>query len=569
MELHYIIVVLVIAAIIIAQVYIYRNTKQKISTYRSIFPSSKYSYSIIEKEIRTNDINYEDDDVEEDGNENIESISVSQIEICTNNSTLKEIQSALNMYLQKNKGAASDFHLMKDVVERYCDAEEEEINIQQPIPLYLGLMGTMVGIIVGIGFIAMSGGLSSDSLMDNITSLMTCVAIAMAASLVGIFCTTSISWSAKNATSKVEADKNRFYSWLQTELLPVLSGNAVNALYLLQQNLVSFNQTFKSNIEGLGTALSKVEDSSIKQVELISLINNIDIKRVAQANVTVLKELKECTSEIAVFNTYLHNVSDYLNSVNELNSNINEHLNRTEAIENMGAFFEREINQVAAREQYINQVVANVDDTLRKTFENLKEDTKEGINQLKNNSITEFDALLKHYSEQKEEFAKMLQEQKEEFVARNAETIELMKEIRNLADIKSVMGQLVESSKGQTVILERLANSLKNQNTNMQHVQNGNHAVMSSYKFPKSITYMVATIAFLAFTALGLYVYNTFFVEPKVEVVKTHNASPKKSTTTIKAQQSNAPTIHDLSNKTVITNNLDIDTLTDIQTKAH
>lgn len=50
---------------------------------------------------------------------------------------------------------------MKDVVERYCDAEEEEINIQQPIPLYLGLMGTMVGIIVGIGFIAVSGGLSS------------------------------------------------------------------------------------------------------------------------------------------------------------------------------------------------------------------------------------------------------------------------------------------------------------------------------------------------------------------------------------------------------------------------
>ena len=37
---------------------------------------------------------------------------------------------------------------MKDVVERYCDADEEEITTQQPIPLYLGLMGTMVGIII-------------------------------------------------------------------------------------------------------------------------------------------------------------------------------------------------------------------------------------------------------------------------------------------------------------------------------------------------------------------------------------------------------------------------------------
>ena len=116
----------------------------------------------------------------------------------------------------------------------------------------------------------------------------------------------------------------------------------------------------------------------------------------------------------------------------------------------MGAFFEREINQVAAREQYINEVVAKVDDTLRKTFEKLAESTRESVTQLRNNSVSEFDALLKHYSEQKEEFARMLQEQREEFAARNAETTELMKEIRNLADIKAVMGQLVESTKGQT-----------------------------------------------------------------------------------------------------------------------
>ena len=182
MELHYILVVLVILAIIVAQIYIFKNTKKKITTYKSIFPNNTSSYSIVEREIQTNNGNDDEDGYVED----IDAVSVSQLNISTDNETLKEIKNALNMYLQKNKGAASDFYLMKDVVERYCDAEEEEINVQQPIPLYLGLMGTMVGIIVGIGFIAVSGGLSSASLMDNITSLMTCVAIAMAASLVGI-----------------------------------------------------------------------------------------------------------------------------------------------------------------------------------------------------------------------------------------------------------------------------------------------------------------------------------------------------------------------------------------------
>lgn len=550
MGIHYFLVVLVIAAIIAAQIYIFKNTKQKIAVFKSTFPDSVSSYSIVGKEIQANATIIENNTKEYV--EDIETINISQIYINTQNPTLQEIRNALNMYLQKNKGAASDFYLMKDVVERYCDAEEEEISIQQPIPLYLGLMGTMIGIIVGIGFIAVSGGLSSASLMNNITSLMICVAIAMAASLVGIFCTTLISWSAKNATSKVEANKNRFYSWLQTELLPVLSGNAINALYLLQQNLMTFNQSFQSNIEGLDSALSKVENSSKEQIELITLIKDIDIRKVAQANITVLKELKSCTSEISIFNQYLHNVSDYLNTVNALNENINEHLNRTAAIENMGRFFEHEINQVTAREKYINEVVAKVDNTLRKTFEALSESTKEGITQLRNNSVSEFDALLKHYSEQKEEFANILQEQKEEFAKRNAETIELMKEIRNLSDIKTVMGQLIEMTKGQTKILEQLVHNLKHQNTSNQNAtdtHNEDSLRMKGPKFPKNIVYMVSTITVIVLMTFGLYVYNSFFSKPRIEMV----AIPKEQTShSVKVEPSVSKAIQKQQNDTII-----------------
>ena len=533
MGLHYIIVVLVIMAIIVFQIYIYLNTNKKIDAFKSIFPQSTSSYSIIELEIPTRNENeeYENEKDVSDEDEYKDVVNVLQIKVNKNNPTLDEICNALNMYLQKNKGAASDFHLMKDVVERYCDAEEEEISVQQPIPLYLGLMGTMVGIIVGIGFIAVSGGLSSTSFMDNITSLMTCVAIAMAASLVGIFCTTLISWNSKSATTKVETDKNRFYSWLQTELLPVLSGNAVNALYLLQQNLTTFNQTFQSNISGLDKALAKVVESSKEQTELISLIKDIDIERVAQANIIVLRELNECTGEIAVFNRYLHNVSEYLTVVNDLNGNINEHLNRTHAIEQMGEFFEREINQVQAREQYINQVVANVDNVLRRTVESLEESTRERITELRNNSVSEFDALLQHYAQQKTEFERQLQEQREEFAARSEETITLMKEIKNLAEVKSVMSQVLEATKNQTAAIERLANSLKNQ-PNGSYTQTTVETTSFNPKIelPKSIVYMVAVITISAVASLGIYIYTTFVEKPKVTTMTNRPISKQTST---------------------------------------
>ena len=181
MILHNFIIIIIIGVIITAQIYVYRNTKRKIALFKDIFPQYNIAYSIIQKSFPIEENNETDNELEE-VEYMVKTIEVSQVKINSNNATLKEITKSLNMYLQKNEGAASDFNLMKDVVERYCDAEENEINIQQPVPLYLGLMGTMIGIIIGIGFIAFNGGLASGALMKNIGSLMTCVAIAMIAS---------------------------------------------------------------------------------------------------------------------------------------------------------------------------------------------------------------------------------------------------------------------------------------------------------------------------------------------------------------------------------------------------
>jgi len=481
--MHYFIVIALIILIIGLQVRSYLNTKNKITSYNSIFPSYDSDYrikNVLVKVSEEPDYESEEDYLISDE----EGVEVSQLDVTSSSPVMGRIITALNNYLSKNKGAASDFHLMKDVVERYCDAEEEEITTQQPIPLYLGLMGTMVGIIVGIGAIAISGGLAGDSLMNHISELMTCVAIAMAASFTGVLCTTLIAWKSKDAVSKVQADKNRFYSWIQTELLPVLSGDAVNAIYLLQQNLMSFNQTFKANVAGLDTALSKIGDASKEQVELIELIRDIDIRQVAQANIKVLKELKDCTSEMTTFNQYLHNVSGYLNAVNALNNNINEHLNRTAAIERMGAFFESEIAQVSEREQYINQVVANVDDTLKRTFEALSDNVRTGVVELRGKAAEEYAELTTSWEAQQNAFKEslaaqqiamqeLLQQREREFteylvqqqasLAEKATVITSMaKEIQMLGDTKSAMNDLAATTRDQNRKLDLLIEAISN-----------------------------------------------------------------------------------------------------------
>ena len=89
----------------------------------------------------------------------------------TDDSTFSKIINSINNYLLKNKGGTSDYHLMKDIVERNCDANENEIDTQIPTPLYLGLMGTILGIFLGVLFLISTGGLKQ--LLSNDYDIIT------------------------------------------------------------------------------------------------------------------------------------------------------------------------------------------------------------------------------------------------------------------------------------------------------------------------------------------------------------------------------------------------------------
>lgn len=158
---HIIIVIALIAVVVYFQFKVTKDTLLNLDVFKSIFPKSESCYSIEENSFYDEKGKEEDDEdnVEiEEMNEDQSAIIVNQISSSYANPILSQIIGAINMYLRKNKGAASDFLLIKDVVERYCDAKEEEITTQQPVPLYLGLTGTIIGIIVGIIYIALSGG---------------------------------------------------------------------------------------------------------------------------------------------------------------------------------------------------------------------------------------------------------------------------------------------------------------------------------------------------------------------------------------------------------------------------
>ena len=254
-------------------------------------------------------------------------VKVNLIQINPSNEVAIEIQRVTNNYLLRNKGAASDYSLIKDIVERNCTSLEEEIETQTPWPLYFGLMGTMAGIIFGIGSIGLTVGFSEfvQNPERHIGDLMGDVAAAMVVSFLGIGCTTYLSHLAKGAKTILETKKNAFYSWFQAELMPIITKeNASAGLKRLEENLSKFNESFESNVKDLNQTFTLVKSTSKDQATLLSSLQHMDLAKMATANVEILSRFNETVGKLEEFNKYIDYAQTALNDIKQRNNALTE-----------------------------------------------------------------------------------------------------------------------------------------------------------------------------------------------------------------------------------------------------
>ena len=158
MEGHDILIIMAVVVIVIIQFRIWLRSRSLIREYIYIFKNVSFKtakayipLSKIDAATATDLSKYYQP--QEDMDEEV--VEITYIKAFDNQShadvakgILFQIVQAINSYLLKNKGATGDFLLIKDIVERYCDTKHEEIETQLPMPLYMGLMGTMLGIII-------------------------------------------------------------------------------------------------------------------------------------------------------------------------------------------------------------------------------------------------------------------------------------------------------------------------------------------------------------------------------------------------------------------------------------
>lgn len=375
------------------------------------------------------------------------------------NGIFSAIVISINKYLGNNSGSVIDFGLLKDAVDRHCDSVEEDIATQTPIPLYWGLAGTMAGVILGLWDLLQSDAImtlmgssssvindASENAASGINSLLSGVAWAMLASICGILLTTANSLLFKRCKLKEENGKNSFLAWMQSELLPELPSDTSEALNNLVKNLNRFNNTFAQNTSKLGNALNAVNQSYEIQADIIKTVHDMDVMKMAKANVRVLEELQHSTDKLEVFNQYLNAIEGYTTAIHNFESQFHEQANRTHVLEEIRDFFGRHKGEIA-------KTTADADRTLQESLQNIRESTSSNVNELHKRFIEQSESFKEILKAEREAFEQFTSDLKAQFSVQMTQMPQLSKQLEEISAIPIRLDRLIEKIEKSNALL--------------------------------------------------------------------------------------------------------------------
>ena len=461
------------------------------------------------------------------------------------NKVFESIKDSINKYLENNSGSVIDFSLLKDAVDRHCDSVENDINTLTPTPLYCGLAGTMAGVIVGLSSLLTTGSITAllssgagnfGTAAKGVNDLLAGVAWAMLASIMGILLTTIASLLFKRYKLQGESGKNTFLAWLQAKLLPELPSDTSDALNRLVKNLNKFNSTFAENTSSLRGALREVNESYRIQGDIIKAVHDMDVMKMAKANVRVLEELKECTDKLEQFNEYLDDIHGYTDAIHTFTTQFEQEANRLHVLEEIQQYFMRHKAEIAKDS-------ADVDVALRNALRTLKETASQNTGELNSTLVQQAEEFKRIIADEKDSFERLNSELRAQFSAELTQIPMLQKQLAEIAEIPVKLDNLIERiERSNSTLASHVSGTMTRTAKELTTVSL--HGDSSPYASPKSMSgwmkwTIVVSVILIALACISNTVYNIWFApnfSSSASATKWVGTEEADSTTDIQTQ---------------------------------
>ena len=391
-----------IALLVLLQIYVFANVWRMIRAYKSYFPKSFKEIEIkkfgISKSILNNNALFANfiDNIGVDSAIVIEDDSdIQQVELLVAPDSVKQyhkdfydVIKSTNAYLCKNKGASADFNILQDICDRHLQKLDNEISNLINVPLYIGLAGTFLGIIIGlwgIDFAATPTGSGTIISTSSISQLLNGVISAMVASLIGLaFTVWNTALNYKPAAYQNDTDKNNYYDFLQRELLPVLNVGVAGSLTSFKSVLNHFIQRFGDNMGDYKDTAHLLNDNLQKQQAVLVEINKLSIAKTAITIAEVFNGLKESSEHLNTFKQYQKSLNENIVKAGDVVHNLNTTIEQFKDFNaNLKAISNNTLTTIELQKQFKDSlemhfpVISDHRIVWRKQVEELNQDIKE------------------------------------------------------------------------------------------------------------------------------------------------------------------------------------------------
>ena len=316
-------------------------------------------------------------------------------------SDLNKLLCEVNHYVAKTKGT-TDFAVIQNKVERMLTMRYEQSEAKLAFPTYLGLMGTFLGVLMGIFMFIWGFDGQGDVRDDAIKNLLIGILVSMSTSFIGLLLTTINNAFISEAKKGVEEDKNEFYDFVQTELMPSLDVSLVVAISKLHETVdkfepafngvirrfqdtfdrctKAFGESFETNVktvskavEVMGKNMDKINENIQLQQNVLSTFKSDEVAKGLEKYVEAADHFVGITQSLNKFEearrmmlaatqeaiNYQNQYADWLQIPREIAVRVNDILNR---IKNFEENIERIGVKLAEREILGNDVVNAISD---------------------------------------------------------------------------------------------------------------------------------------------------------------------------------------------------------------
>ena len=224
MDPIFLIEIIIVGLIIVAQFWVFFRNLGAIDRLGKLFPQSS---QLEVKEETQVDL------------EAADTTSVPQLQSKRSfSSEFRDVLQMTNDYLTRNKGASQGERL-QEIAERKSDSLEEAIETNLPLPLYIGLLATFTGVIIGLIKIAMVGVTDS-----AIQSFIGGVVIGMIGSATGLTLTVLSNRSFKEKKENRDAGMESYFQFLRTRVFHPESAPVQGSVKGLRDSLAAFQTGF-------------------------------------------------------------------------------------------------------------------------------------------------------------------------------------------------------------------------------------------------------------------------------------------------------------------------------------